>query len=78
MKSVYGFLMTGMLAGWFAGMVIKGRGFGVIGDIIVGMIGAVLGGWLFSLLGLMAYGMAGSLVMAVIGAVMLLALVRTS
>ena len=67
------FLLIGAVAGWLAGLIMKGRGFGVIGNIIVGVIGAILGGYLFGLLGISAGGgMMGSLVTAVIGAVVLL------
>jgi len=48
------FLAIGALAGWLAGNIMKGRGFGVIGNIVVGIIGAVLGGFLFGLLGITA------------------------
>jgi uncharacterized membrane protein YeaQ/YmgE (transglycosylase-associated protein family) len=71
------FLIIGLVAGWLAGVLVKGGGFGVIGDIIVGVIGAVLGGWLFSLFGASAGGgLIGSLVVATIGAVVLLLIVR--
>jgi uncharacterized membrane protein YeaQ/YmgE (transglycosylase-associated protein family) len=71
------FLIIGLVAGWLAGVLVKGGGFGVIGDIVVGVIGAVLGGWLFSLFGASAGGgLIGSLVVATIGAVVLLLIVR--
>ena len=50
------FLIVGIVAGWLAGVLVKGGGFGVIGDLIVGAIGAVLGGWLFTTLGASAGG----------------------
>ena len=65
-------LIIGALAGWLAGKIMKGKGFGVIGNIIVGVVGAVLGGFLFGLLGVSAGGMIGSLVTATIGAIVLL------
>lgn len=68
-------LAIGALAGWLAGNIMKGRGFGVIGNIIVGIVGAVLGGFLFSLLGITAGGLIGSLITATVGAVVLLYLV---
>ncbi|OGJ59112.1 transglycosylase [Candidatus Peribacteria bacterium RIFCSPHIGHO2_01_FULL_55_13] len=67
-----GFLIIGLLAGWTAGQLLKGRGFGIIGNIIVGIIGAVIGGFLFRALGFTAYGAIGSYVMAVVGALVLL------
>jgi uncharacterized membrane protein YeaQ/YmgE (transglycosylase-associated protein family) len=66
------FLAIGAVAGWLAGMLMKGRGFGLIGDIIVGVIGAVLGGYVFDLLGISAGGLIGSIVTATAGAAILL------
>ena len=66
------FLVTGAIAGWLAGTIMKGRGFGLLGNIIVGVIGAFIGGLLFNLVGISVGGMIGSLVMAVAGAVVLL------
>jgi uncharacterized membrane protein YeaQ/YmgE (transglycosylase-associated protein family) len=75
--SLLWFLIIGLVAGWLAGMLVKGGGFGLIGDLVVGVIGAVLGGWLFSTLGASAGGgLIGSLVVATIGAVILLVIVR--
>jgi uncharacterized membrane protein YeaQ/YmgE (transglycosylase-associated protein family) len=71
------FLIIGLVAGWLAGVLMKGGGFGMVGDLVVGVVGALLGGWLFGALGLSAGGgLIGSLVVAVIGAVVLLFLVR--
>jgi uncharacterized membrane protein YeaQ/YmgE (transglycosylase-associated protein family) len=71
------FLIVGIVAGWLAGVLVKGGGFGVIGDLVVGAIGAVLGGWLFTTLGASAGGgLVGSIIVATIGAVVLLLLVR--
>ncbi|MBU0944592.1 MAG: GlsB/YeaQ/YmgE family stress response membrane protein [Proteobacteria bacterium] len=66
------FLAIGALAGWLAGNIMKGRGFGVVGNILVGIVGAVLGGFVFSLLGLTASGLIGSIITATVGAVILL------
>jgi len=77
MNNLIWFLIIGAVAGWLAGLLMKGRGFGILGDIVVGIIGAVLGGWLFGVLGISAGGgLAGSLIVAFIGAVVLLFLVR--
>ncbi|HEV7573859.1 MAG TPA: GlsB/YeaQ/YmgE family stress response membrane protein [Thermoanaerobaculia bacterium] len=77
MNSLIWFLIIGAIAGWLAGLVMKGRGFGLLGDIIVGIIGAFLGGWLFGKLGVsFGGGLAGSLIVAFLGAVILLFLVR--
>jgi len=69
-------ILIGILAGWLAGQIMKGRGFGLLGDLIVGIIGSLLGGFLFGLLGLYTYGLIGRLVMAVVGALVLLFLIR--
>ena len=66
------FLAIGALAGWLAGNIMKGRGFGVIGNMIVGVVGAVLGGFIFGLLGLTAGGLIGAIITATIGAIVLL------
>ena len=66
------FLAIGAVAGWLAGTLMKGGGFGLIGNIVVGVIGAVLGGFVFSLLGISAGGLIGSIVTATAGAAILL------
>lgn len=71
------FLVVGIVAGWLAGVLVKGGGFGVVGDLIVGVIGAFVGGWLFDTLGASAGGgLLGSIIVATIGAVVLLFIVR--
>jgi uncharacterized membrane protein YeaQ/YmgE (transglycosylase-associated protein family) len=71
------FLIVGIVAGWLAGVLVKGGGFGMIGDLVVGIVGAVIGGWLFSTLGASAGGgIVGSIIVATIGAVVLLFAVR--
>jgi len=69
-------IAIGILAGWLAGQVVKGRGMGLIVDLIVGIVGSFLGGFVFGLLGLATYGLIGRLVMSVVGAVILLLLIR--
>ncbi|MDP9044681.1 MAG: GlsB/YeaQ/YmgE family stress response membrane protein [Pseudomonadota bacterium] len=77
MNGVLWFLIVGLIAGWLAGVLVKGGGFGLVGDLVVGVIGALLGGWLFSTFGVAAGGgMLGSIVVATIGAVVLLFIVR--
>ena len=68
------FILIGMCAGWLAGQFMKGSGFGLLGNLIVGVIGALLGGLVFRLVGLAAYGLLGQLIVATVGAVLLLAL----
>lgn len=75
LMDILGFLLIGLIAGWIAGELMKGRGFGIVGDIVVGIIGAFIGGFLFRAVGITAYGFVGSLVMATIGAVVLLFLI---
>jgi uncharacterized membrane protein YeaQ/YmgE (transglycosylase-associated protein family) len=74
------FLLLGLIAGWLAGRIMKGKGFGLVGNLIVGVIGALLGGFLFTLLGIKAVGLVGALVAAVVGAIVLiwlLSIIRT-
>jgi len=71
------FLIVGLVAGWLAGALVKGGGFGLVGDLVVGVVGAFLGGFLFSTLGVSAGGgLIGSIIVATIGAVVLLFLIR--
>jgi uncharacterized membrane protein YeaQ/YmgE (transglycosylase-associated protein family) len=71
------FIIVGLVAGWLAGVIMKGGGFGVVGDIVVGIIGALLGGWLFSTMGVSAGGgLLGAIVVALIGAIILIFLLR--
>ena len=70
------FILIGIAAGWLAGQILKGGGYGLVGDLIVGVIGALLGGWLFGLAGIAAAGLIGQLVVATIGAVVLILLLR--
>jgi uncharacterized membrane protein YeaQ/YmgE (transglycosylase-associated protein family) len=67
------FILIGLAAGWLAGQLMRGGGFGLVGDIVVGVIGALLGGFLFSTFGVSTGGgLLGSLIVATIGAVVLL------
>jgi uncharacterized membrane protein YeaQ/YmgE (transglycosylase-associated protein family) len=75
MSIVY-FLLIGLVAGWLAGMITKGGGFGLVGNLIVGVIGAVLGGLLLGLLGFTEHGLLGELLTATLGAIVLLFLLR--
>lgn len=70
-------IIVGLIAGWLAGRVMKGGGYGVIVDIILGILGGILGGWLFGLLGVwQGRGMIGSIIVAFIGAVILVWITR--
>ncbi len=74
---IIAWLIIGAIAGWLAGMLVKGGGFGLIVDIIVGIVGAFIGGWLAGVLGItLGGGWIGSIITAVIGAVILLFIIR--
>jgi len=69
-------LAIGAVAGWLAGVIMKGGGFGLLGDIVVGIIGAFIGGFLFGLLGISAGGLIGQIITATVGAVVLIFVLR--
>jgi len=74
---IIAWLIIGAIAGWLAGVLVKGGGFGLIVDIIVGIVGAFIGGWLAGLLGIhIGGGMISSIITAIIGAVILLFIIR--
>jgi uncharacterized membrane protein YeaQ/YmgE (transglycosylase-associated protein family) len=76
-QSIIIWLIVGAIAGWLAGMVVKGGGFGLIGDIIVGIIGAFIAGWLLPQIGIViGGGFIGAIINAFIGAVILLIILR--
>lgn len=71
------FILIGIAAGWLAGQLMRGGGFGLVGDLVLGVVGALVGGFLFRQLGLAAGGgLIGALIVATIGAVVLLFLGR--
>jgi len=70
-------LVVGLIAGWLAGLVMKGGGYGIIVDILLGIVGGWLGGWLFGRLGIWpAGGLIGSIIVAFVGAVILVGITR--
>jgi uncharacterized membrane protein YeaQ/YmgE (transglycosylase-associated protein family) len=73
---ILAWLIVGAIAGWLAGLIMRGGGFGLIGDIVVGLIGALIGGILFGLLMPGSTGFIGSIIVAFIGAVILVAILR--
>ena len=76
-QSIVIWLIVGAIAGWLAGMVVKGGGFGLIGDIVVGIVGAVIAGWLLPQLGIViGSGIVAAIIDAFIGAVILLIIIR--
>jgi len=77
MSSIIILIVLGILAGWLAGKLMKGKGFGLIGDLIVGVIGSFLGSWLFGLLHIsIGPGLLGMFITAVVGAVVLVFVLR--
>jgi uncharacterized membrane protein YeaQ/YmgE (transglycosylase-associated protein family) len=75
-QSVIAWVVVGLLAGWMAGKVSRGRGFGCLANIVLGLVGAVLGGWIFTKLGIERFGFVYSLAAATLGAVILVAIAR--
>jgi uncharacterized membrane protein YeaQ/YmgE (transglycosylase-associated protein family) len=77
MNGLLYWVVVGLIAGWLAGVVMKGGGYGIVVDIVLGMIGAIVGGWIFSSLGIGAGGgLIGGIIVAFIGAVVLVAITR--
>ncbi|AET64169.1 GlsB/YeaQ/YmgE family stress response membrane protein [Methanothrix harundinacea] len=70
------FLIIGIIAGWLAGRITRGKGFGLVGNMVMGVIGAFVGGFLFGLVGLSAHGFVGSIIAATVGAVAFIYLTR--
>ncbi|HEV7511147.1 MAG TPA: GlsB/YeaQ/YmgE family stress response membrane protein [Candidatus Acidoferrum sp.] len=69
-------IIVGLIAGWLAGQVMKGGGYGVLADIVLGILGGILGGWIFGKMGIGATSTIGSIIVAFIGAVILVGLTR--
>ena len=76
LSNVLWWLVVGLIAGFLASRVMRGGGYGLIGDIVVGLIGAFLGGWLAGFLGIGSFGLIGTIVVAFIGACILLAILH--
>ena len=74
--SLLGWILIGIIAGWLTGKLMRGAGYGILMDLILGLVGAVIGGWIFGLLRIPAYGLVGSLAAATVGAVVLVAISR--
>jgi uncharacterized membrane protein YeaQ/YmgE (transglycosylase-associated protein family) len=75
-RGLISWIVLGLIAGWIAGHLSRGRGFGCIVDVILGLIGAVIGGWIFTRLGITAAGFLGSLAAATVGAILLVLIAR--
>lgn len=69
-------IISGIIAGWIAGLLVRGRGFGLIGDLIIGLLGGLIGGWLASLLGIQASSWLAQVLVAALGGVVLVAIIR--
>src|SRR5579863_2214161 len=74
--TVVWWLVVGLIAGFLASVVMRGGGYGIVGDIVVGIIGAFIGGFIASLLGIGAGGLVGTIIIAFIGACILIAILR--
>lgn len=69
-------LLIGLVSGWLAGIISRGGGFGIWGDLVIGVVGSFIGGFLFNMIGISAYGTIGSIVSSTIGAIILLWVIR--
>jgi len=69
-------IISGIIAGWLAGLLVKGKGFGLIGDLVIGLLGGLIGGWLARIFGLTIVSWLGNIITAVLGGVTLVTIVR--
>jgi uncharacterized membrane protein YeaQ/YmgE (transglycosylase-associated protein family) len=70
------FLLIGLISGWLAGMISRGGGVGLWGDLVTGVIGSFIGGTLFNFMGISAYGTIGAIISSTVGAIVLLWVIR--
>ena len=70
------FLLIGLIAGWLAGKIMRGSGYGIIGDMVIGIVGALIGGHVMGWLGFSPGGLLGRIVTALVGAMILIFLIR--
>jgi len=76
-ESILVIIVVGLIAGWLAGQIVQGTGFGLVGDICIGIVGAFIGDWLFPQLGLhLGFGLVAAIINATLGAIILLVIVR--
>jgi uncharacterized membrane protein YeaQ/YmgE (transglycosylase-associated protein family) len=75
-RGLIGWILIGLIAGWLAGKIARGAGYGCITDIILGLVGSVLGGWLFMKLGILGGGFLVSLAAATVGAIIIVSVVH--
>ncbi len=76
LSAVVWWLVVGLIAGFLASLVMRGGGYGIVGDIVIGIVGAIIGGFLASLVGIGAGGLIGTIIIAFIGACILIAILR--
>lgn len=76
LSAVVWWLVVGLIAGFLASLVMRGGGYGIVGDIVIGIVGAIIGGFLASLIGIGAGGLIGTIIIAFIGACILIAILR--
>jgi uncharacterized membrane protein YeaQ/YmgE (transglycosylase-associated protein family) len=76
MGGLIAFIIIGIISGWLAGKLTKGKGFGLVGDLVVGVIGALIGGFIFSIFGFHAFSIIGKIITSVVGAVIFLYIIR--
>jgi uncharacterized membrane protein YeaQ/YmgE (transglycosylase-associated protein family) len=76
-ESLLVILLVGIIAGWLAGQIVRGAGFGLVGDLLIGIVGAFIGSWLLPRIGIhLGAGIIGAIINATIGAIVLLLLIR--
>lgn len=75
-RSLIGWIIIGLIAGWLAGKISRGEGYGCVADIILGLVGSLLGGWIFTRLGIFGGGFLFSLAAATLGAVIVVSIVH--
>jgi uncharacterized membrane protein YeaQ/YmgE (transglycosylase-associated protein family) len=76
-ESLLVIIFVGIVAGWLAGLIIQGTGFGLIGDLIIGIVGAFIGDWMLPRLGIhLGFGLISAIINATIGAIVLLLIIR--
>ncbi len=71
-----GAIIIGLIAGWLTGKLMRGEGYGMFADILLGLVGAIIGSWIFGALGIVVYGGIGHLAMALVGAIVLVGIVH--
>ena len=75
-QGIIWWIVVGLIAGWAAGRIMKGGGYGVVADIVLGILGGIIGGWVVGLLGLGGGGLLWSILVAILGAVLLIGVTR--